>query len=65
MVPLDKILIETDSPYMSPEPYRGTRNTSINVKLVAKKIAEIKNLSIEEVAKATYNNAQEIFKIGK
>lgn len=65
MVPLDRILIETDSPYMSPEPYRGTRNTSINVRLVAKKIAEIKNISIEEVAKATYNNAKKVFKIEK
>lgn len=63
MVPLDRILIETDSPYMSPEPYRGTRNNSINVKLIAKKMAEIKGLSIEEVAKATYNNANRIFKI--
>ncbi len=63
MVPLDRILIETDSPYMSPEPHRGTRNNSINVKFVAKKIAEIKGISIEEVAKSTYNNANNIFKI--
>lgn len=63
MVPLDRILIETDSPYMSPEPHRGTRNNSINVKLVAQKIAEIKGISIEEVAKATYNNANKVFQI--
>lgn len=63
MVPLDRILIETDSPYMSPEPHRGTRNNSINVKYIAKRIAEIKGISIEEVAKATYNNANKVFQI--
>lgn len=63
IVPLDRILIETDSPYLSPEPYRGTRNTSINVKLVAKKISEIKNVSLYEIANMTYNNAKNIFKI--
>ena len=61
MVPLDKILIETDSPYLAPEPKRGTRNDSRNVKLVAKKIAEFKNIQLEEVAKQTYNNALKIF----
>ena len=59
-VPLDKILIETDSPYLTPEPFRGIRNDSRNVKLVAKKIAEIKNIKIEEVAKTTYENAERI-----
>lgn len=63
LVPMDKILIETDSPYLSPEPLRGTRNNSINVKLVASKIAEIKDISLEEVAKATYENAKRIFNI--
>ena len=63
MVPLNKILIETDSPYLAPEPKRGTRNDSRNVKLVAQKIAEFKNISLEEVAKATYENALRIFKI--
>lgn len=63
MVPLNKILIETDSPYLAPEPKRGTRNDSRNVKLVAQKIAEFKNISLEEVAKATYKNALRIFKI--
>ncbi len=62
-VPLDKILIETDSPYLSPEPYRGTRNDPRNVKLVAKKIAEIKNMSVDEIAKITYNNAKKIYRI--
>ena len=62
-VPLDKILIETDSPYLTPEPFRGIRNDSRNVKLVAKKIAEIKNIKIEEVAKTTYENAERIYEI--
>jgi len=60
-VPLDKILIETDSPYLTPEPLRGTRNEPSNVKLVAKKIAEIKGMSIEEIAKITYENAEKIY----
>ena len=63
LVPMDRILIETDSPYLSPEPYRGTRNTSINVKYVAEKISSIKGLSLEEVANATYKNAMDIYNI--
>ncbi len=63
MVPLDKILIETDSPYLSPEPNRGKRNDSRNVKYVAQKIAEIKKMSIDEIAKITYENAMKIFNI--
>lgn len=63
MVPLNKLLIETDSPYLSPEPNRGKRNDSSNVKFVAQKIAEFKELTIEEVAKATYENANKIFGI--
>lgn len=51
MVPLEKILIETDSPYLSPEPNRGKRNDSRNVKYVAEKIAEIRDTSIGEIAK--------------
>ena len=61
MVPLDKMLIETDSPYLSPEPFRGKRNDSRNVKYIAQKIAEVKQIPLEEVAKATYNNAEKIF----
>ena len=61
IVPMDKILIETDSPYLTPEPNRGKRNDSRNVKYVAEKIAEIKGIPLEEVAKATYENAMRIF----
>lgn len=63
MVSLDKILIETDSPYLTPEPNRGKRNDSRNVKYVAKKIAEFRKMEIEEIAKITYENAIRIFKI--
>jgi len=63
MVPDNRILIETDCPYLSPEPNRGKRNDSRNVKYVAEKIAEVKNKSLEEIAKITYSNAKEIFNI--
>ena len=63
IVPIDRILIETDSPYLAPEPNRGKRNDCRNVKYVAQKIADIKGLQLEEVAKATYENAMRIFEI--
>ncbi len=63
MVPNDKILIETDSPYLSPEPNRGKRNDSRNVKYIAEKIAEVKKVSLEEIAEITYKNAKMIYKI--
>lgn len=62
-VPLDKMLIETDSPYLSPEPLRGRRNDSRNIKYIAQKIAEVKNIPVEEVAKITYENAKKVFNI--
>lgn len=62
-VPMEKILIETDSPYLSPEPLRGTRNDSRNVKYMAQKIADVKGITVEEVAKKTYENAEHIFSI--
>lgn len=62
-VPLDRLLIETDSPYLTPEPYRGKRNDSSKVEFVAKKIAEIKGISVEEVAKNTFENAKKIYNI--
>ena len=63
MVPNEKILIETDSPYLSPEPLRGRRNDSRNVKFIAQKIADVKQLSLDEVARFTYQNAQKLFNI--
>lgn len=65
MVPLDKILIETDSPYLSPEPNRGKRNDSRNVRYIAQKIAEFKGIDVEEIAKVTYENGMRIFNIKK
>ncbi len=63
MVPLDRMLIETDSPYLAPEPKRGSRNDSRNVKYIAEKIAEFKGITLEEIAKHTYENTIKIFKI--
>lgn len=63
LVPIDKILIETDSPYLSPEPNRGKRNDSRNVKFVAQKIADFKGMTLKDVAKITYENAMKIFEI--
>ena len=62
-VPLERLLIETDCPYLAPHPYRGKRNEPAYVKLVAEHIAELKNLSFEEVAKATTENAKKLFGI--
>lgn len=65
LVPNDRILIETDSPYLSPEPLRGRRNTPVNVKYIAKKIADVKQLTIEEIAEITYENTCNILEIKK
>ena len=65
LVPLEKILIETDSPYLSPEPNRGKRNDSRNVKFIAQKIAEVKKTSLDDIAMTTYKNACQIFKLTK
>jgi TatD DNase family protein len=61
--PLDKLLLETDSPYMTPPPNRGKRNVPQTVKIVAEKISKIKNISIEEVIKMTTENAKKLFRI--
>ena len=63
MIPMDKLLIETDSPYLSTEHNRGKRNDCRNVKYVAQRIADVKGITLEEVAKATYENAMRIFEI--
>ncbi len=60
-VPLDRILIETDSPYLAPEPKRGTRNDSRNVRYILGKVAEYKEISESELAKITYQNARKVF----
>ena len=62
-IPLDKLLIETDCPYLTPHPYRGKRNEPAYVKLVAEQIAELKGISLDEVGKATTENAKKLFGI--
>lgn len=62
-IPLARLLIETDCPYLTPHPYRGQRNEPSYVKLVAEQIAEIKGLTFEEIARATSDNAKRIFGI--
>jgi TatD DNase family protein len=63
-VPLDKIMVETDCPFMAPVPFRGQRNEPLYVKYVAQKIAEIKNESFERVVEMTTGNVKRLFKIG-
>lgn len=60
-IPLDRILLETDAPYLTPEPYRGQRNEPLYVIEVAKKIAELKNVSVEEVNEQTTKNTIKLF----
>lgn len=61
--PLSRLFIETDSPYLAPEPHRGRRNDSTLVPLVAQKIAEVKGLPVEQVARATLENGKKFFGI--
>ncbi len=62
-IPLDRILLETDSPYLTPVPYRGKRNEPAYVRYVAEEIARIKELSIDKVAAVTTENARQLFDI--
>ena len=62
-IPLDKLMIETDAPYLAPVPYRGKRNDSGYVYLVAEKIARIKGISAEEVERVTWENGRRFFGI--
>lgn len=62
-VPLDKLLIETDSPYLAPHPNRGKRNEPAYVKLIAEKVAELRDISFEELSDATTENAFKLFNI--
>ena len=64
-VPLDKLMIETDSPYMTPVPFRGRRNDSRYVYRVAETIARIKGLDVETVAEATFQNGLRFFGLGE
>ena len=57
------MLVETDSPYLAPEPVRGTRNDSRNLKYILQKIAKVKEIETEEIAEITYENAKKIYQI--
>jgi TatD DNase family protein len=61
--PLERILIETDCPYLSPPEFKNQRNEPIAVKYVVEEIAKIKNLSLEEIAEITTKNAKKLFQI--
>ncbi len=60
-IPIESILLETDCPYLSPEPYRGKRNSPIYLPAIVKKVSEIKQISVEEVEKITYCNTMSLF----
>ncbi len=62
-LPLDRLLVETDAPFLTPHPHRGQRNEPAYVRLVAEKIADTKNLPLEEVAQATTANAKALFQL--
>ncbi|WP_064091137.1 TatD family hydrolase [Rossellomorea aquimaris] len=62
-IPIEKLLIETDCPYLAPHPNRGKRNEPAYVKLVAEQIADLKEMTIEEVGKITTDNAKKLFNI--
>ena len=62
-IPLDKILLETDCPYLAPVPFRGKRNSSLNIPYVAEEIARIKGVSKEQVIEVTNENARKLFSI--
>ncbi len=61
ITPLDRILLETDAPFLSPVPYRGKRNESAYIPVIAETIAQIKNLSVAEIAEITTSNAEQLF----
>jgi TatD DNase family protein len=61
--PLDRILVETDGPFLTPHPYRGKRNESAYIPLIADRIASVKGLSLDEVAAATTANAVRLFNL--
>ena len=60
-VPIERIVLETDSPYLAPSPFRGKRNESSNIKYIAEKLCDIYNLSFQEIAKITTQNSKDVF----
>ena len=61
ITPLDRILLETDSPYLPPVPFRGERNDSGKLRYIAEKIAEVKGVGVEAIARASSENARRLF----
>lgn len=61
IIPMDKILLETDCPYLAPEPYRGKRNQSVYIDLVAEKLAELKGIDKKEALRITSENAKAFY----
>lgn len=64
-VPLERLLVETDSPYLSPHPFRGKTNLPARVAVTAQKLAEIRGMRLEELARATTENARRLFRLGE
>lgn len=64
-VPLEKLLLETDSPFLTPEPYRGKTNSPVNLKFIAEKLAQIKETDFETINFSTTRNAYSIFNFGE
>ena len=62
-IPMDRIVLETDCPYLAPEPYRGKRNSSLNIPYVIAVLAQIKGISEEEVRGAAWNNAMKLYRM--
>jgi len=62
-IPLDRLVVETDAPYLTPHPYRGQRNEPAYVRLTAEKVAEVKGITLDEVAERTTQNAKQFFQI--
>ena len=63
LCPIDRLVVETDSPYMAPDPVRGSRNSSINLKYIIQEIASLKGLSFNEMKEILYNNARALYRI--
>lgn len=62
-MPMDRLVLETDCPYLSPEPFRGKRNSSLNLPYVVKAVSQIKGISEEEVISITRRNARTLYRI--
>ena len=62
-IPLEYIILETDSPYLTPEPYRGKKNEPMSIPIIAKRVADIKDLDIKEIERTTTDNARRLFDI--